>query len=69
MSTVISIVRFSQVEEVRSVKEELQTQKRDYLSKKLQEAELKRQQQLKKVVKKAHEEGNKVRREDDSQRY
>lgn len=49
-----------QVEEVRVLKDELQTRKREYLERKQHDAEEKRQQQLMMIVKKAHEEETKV---------
>lgn len=56
----LCVLRIFKVEEIRLVKEDLMKRKKNYLSRKLQEAEEKRQQQLRKVVKKAHEEENKV---------
>ena len=49
------------VVEVRLFKDKMEEQKRDYLDRKLQEAEEKRKLQLKLKVKKAHEEETKVR--------
>jgi len=49
-----------QVVEVRSWKDELLARRRNYIEKKLVEAEEKRQRQLKMKVKKAHEEETKV---------
>jgi len=46
---------------VRSFRDKMEEQRRDYLERKLQEAEEKRKRQLKLKVKKAHEEENKVR--------
>ena len=49
-----------QVEEVRLFKDKMEEQRREYMDKKLLEAEEKRKRQLKLKVKKAHEEETKV---------
>ena len=49
-----------QVEEVRAWKNELLTERRDTMERRLRRADDKRQNQLKKIVRKAHEEETKV---------
>ena len=49
-----------QVEEVRAWKEELLSERKETIERKMQRAEEKRQMQIKQIVRKAHEEETKV---------